>query len=114
MVNGVSDDYNSPSVFLDAPTSGHTVTAWFIDANASISALSVFLEASDDDRGVADADARWYELLEEAFDSDQLTAKSGMAHVTGKSVKRVRVRITHTGAATGDLIYARYIQGTEK
>lgn len=102
----------SASIFLHAVTSKHTVSCYYTDANASITALTIKLQGSDDNRGIADANAHWYDLAEHTFDAAEITAKQAMFHVDNKPVKRVRVNITTlTGEAAGDVVSVRYIQG---
>ena len=84
-----------------------------IDANTSITAFAIELQATGDGRGVADADAKWETINTFTFTTgagSQLANLFGQEHVVDKPVKRVRFKpITATGGAAADLISARLI-----
>lgn len=112
LLNGVAATGASSSVFLHKAKSEHTCTCYYTDANASISALVIKLQGSDDNKGVADASAHWYDLQTYTFAAADITSKQAMFHTVNKPVKRVRLNITTlTGAGAGDLVYARYTEG---
>jgi len=108
------DDMVTSSIFLTHVTEKHTLSASLVDGDASVSALSIDLEASDDGRGVTDANAKWYSLNTHAFDGGEITALRAMWHVVSKPVKRVRMKVTaSTGEGVGDLLTMRYTQGSQ-
>ena len=101
-----------PSVFLAEAKSEHTVEGTFVDANTSITAGVVDLEASQDGRGVSDADATWYAIGSHTLTSAEVTALAFMFHVVDKPVRRVRVNIsTLTGEGAGDTATVKYQEG---
>ena len=100
----------SNSVVLNAPVSNHTVECTYVDANASISAVTIKLQGSLDDRGVTDGNANWYDLATHTFSAAEITAKKAMFHVTDKPVTRVRLNLsTLTGEGAGDTVTAYYL-----
>ena len=116
MQDGVllADNMVTSSIFLTHVTEKHTLTASLIDADTSVSALSIDLEASDDGRGVTDADAKWYSLNTHAFDGGEIIALRAMWWIVSKPVKRVRMKVTaSTGEGAGDLLTMRYTQGSQ-
>ena len=90
-----------------------TMEASLVDANTSITAFAIELQATGDGRGVADADAKWETINTFTFTTgagSQLANLFGQEHVVDKPVKRVRFKpITATGGAAADLISARLI-----
>jgi hypothetical protein len=110
MLDGVEATGASASIFPKKVVKDHTVACYYIDADSSVTAVTVNLEASDDNRGVADADAHWYTLASYSLAADEITAKKAMFHVINKPVKRVRLKLdVFTGAGSGDKLYGRYI-----
>lgn len=108
----VVDDMVSSSIFLTHPVSKHTVDLRLVDANGSISALTVDLEATLDGRAVLDADAQWYSIASHPFTGPELTALAAMFHVVDAPTKRVRLKVTtSTGEASGDTLTGRYQEG---
>lgn len=108
------DSMASKSIFLTHVRHQHTVTVEITDANGSVSALLIDLEASDDGRGVTDANAKWYSLNTHTFNGSELTALRAMWHVVSKPVKRVRLKVdTSTGESSGDALKGRYTEGSE-
>jgi len=100
------------SIFLHEKKSTHTVTCWF--TNANITALTIALQGSDDNRGVSDANAKWFPLHEpHQFTSYEITDKRAMLHITTESpVKRVRIDITTlTDGAGSDTVTVKYEEG---
>lgn len=107
------DAMASSGIFLTKVTEKHTLSVSLVDADTSVSVLEIDLEASDDGRGVADADAKWYNLSTHSFSGAEITALRAMWHVVGKPVRRIRMKVsTSTGESAGDLITGRYTQGS--
>lgn len=110
----LTDGMASEGIFLAHVRHQHTVSVVLTDANASVSALLIDLEASDDGRGVTDANANWYILNTHTFSGGELTALRAMWHVVSKPVKRVRLKVnTSTDESAGDALTGRYTEGSE-
>lgn len=98
------------SIWLHKVSKDYTMAVSYIDANASISAMVVELQSTDDGRSVADADANWIVINTMTFVAGQITDKQGMEHIADKPIQRIRfVPTTATGGAAIDLITARLI-----
>lgn len=112
LLNAVTTTGVSSSIALNYPTASHTVQVDFVDANASITAMTVVLQACAQNKDTSDADAIWFDLQSYALTGANLTAKSAMFHTVNKPVERVRVNLlTATGIGAGDTVTVRYIQG---
>lgn len=111
LLSNVTSTGPSGALFLNRMTAKHTIAVEFADANASISAVSVALEAAglaesgDDLTGVV-----WHTLATHALTAAELAAKSCMFHVVDKVVGAVRVNITVlNGLSAGDNVSVAYL-----
>lgn len=112
LLDGVAVTGASLPKHLHQGNVNHTVACHYIDANGSISALTLVLEGSIDPPGVADADLNWFSLATHEFTAAEIAAKSAMFHVVNRAVFRIRLNLTVlTGEAAGDLVYATYNTG---
>ena len=104
---------SSTSVFLACPKTQYTIQASYIDASASVSALTITLQASADGRGVSDANAHWFDLVSHAFTAGEITAKMAMFGDTSEiPFRRIRVQMySCTGGAAVDLLTVIFIEG---
>jgi hypothetical protein len=84
-----------------------------VDANASITAVTVKLEATHDPVTVLDANAQWFELASHDFTAGELTALKAYFSVVNMPAKRVRLNLsTLTGGdGVNDLVYGYYQRG---
>jgi len=112
LLNGVSATGAGDGQLIGT-TEKHTVSVYYTDANASISALVVAFQASNDPASVTDANAHWYTVASHTFTASELTAKQAMFHIVNAPVERVRLNVTTaTGIGAGvDAVYARYTAG---
>lgn len=108
VATGVSAGYP-----LLEPVCEHGVFVRLVDANTSISAVTVKLEASPDPTTVIDANAEWFELASHDFTAGELTALKAYFSVVNMPTKRVRLNLsTLTGGdGTTDLVYGHYQRG---
>jgi hypothetical protein len=104
---GAADSFRCPALLYEVVATGagagcthphvasiHTVVIHFIDADSSVSAVTVDLEGSISGENISDADAKWFQLATHVLTGAELTAKQAMFHVANKAVKRVRANIT--------------------
>jgi|TARA_Y100000310_G_scaffold53827_1_gene49347 hypothetical protein len=102
------------SIFLSKPTSKHTLQADIVDANASLSVIVIEFQGSTDNRGVTDANAKWFNLDSHTFTAAEITALTAMWHVVNKPINRIRINVlTLTGVSAGDTVTVKYEQGTD-
>ena len=111
-LNGVSAPNNTSSVFLNSVKSQHTVFFKITDADDDITAMTVKLQGSPDNRGVTDANATWEDMgskVATVTGADKAFAFS----VIEQPIKRIRLQISAiTGTAdANDYINAWYIEG---
>lgn len=81
----------------------HTVTASFTSGTA----VTIAIEGTLDNRGVADADKKWAALATHVFDADEITAKFAEFHIANKGVLAVRLNLT-TFTTAGGTLTAKY------
>ena len=100
---GTGTTGTSDTITVNGLYQNFTVEGFYVDDNASISAVTLVLQ------GAIDTNKRlgqWHDLATHAFDADEITAKSAMFHVLEKPVTRLRFNLsTLTGAAGTDLVY---------
>lgn len=94
------------------PVENHTIFAKVVDANTSISALTITLEGSPDPQSILDASAEWITVDTHAFSGGELTALKAAWNVANFPLKRLRVNITViTDEGAGDTITVWYQRG---
>lgn len=95
---------------VDQSAIQHTVSCYYTDANASISALVITIEGSIDLNTVDASGAHWFTIATHTFTAGELTAKQAMFFLTTANLTRIRVNITTlTGVQVGvDEVYALY------
>ena len=107
---GTATTGTSDTITLNGLFEDFTVECFYVDANASISAVTVVLQ------GAIDTNKRlgqWHDLATHEFVAGEITGKKAMFHVLSKPVTRVRFNLsTLTGADGADLVYC--IQRTYK
>ena len=113
LLNQVTATGVGPGIHLAEVTSEHTVSVDWLDPTNNITAITVDLEGSISNRGVSDADAKWFQLASHTADAGEITAEEFMFHVINKPIKRVRLNMpTLTGGAgAGDVVNGRYEEG---
>lgn len=109
MVKGANDITYSPSLKLPTTVKDHAMYVSIVDADSSITALTVVLQATDSGWDVSDANANWYNLESYALSAGDLSAKKAYIASVNKPAKRVRCGISAiTGAGAGDGVTIRY------
>lgn len=103
---------SSPSIVLTNVTSQHTIAAKFTEGDGTFSAISVILQATDDSRDVADADANWFDITTHAFSAGEISSLDAIWHIVDKPLKRIRVNASVvTGVGTTDTVTLKYLPG---
>lgn len=99
-------------VRVQSGTSTHTIICYYVDSNASISALAVRLEGCIDLKNIGDGDGHWFNLGEKTFSAGELTSKESMFHIVNKNVPWIRANIvTLTGLDGADTVSVHYDAG---
>lgn len=97
-ISGVS------SAYLVRGAKEHTIQTDFSNSGGSITALTVDLEGTINNRGaIDDGTATWFSLASDDFEAGDLTAKGKMFHIISKNVEFVRANIstlTDTGTSS--------------
>ena len=100
---GTGSTGTSDTIYLDGLYEDFTVEGFYVDANASISAVTLVLQ------GAIDTDTRlgqWHDLATHVFTAGEITGKKAMYHVISKPVTRVRFNLsTLTGKDATDTVY---------
>jgi hypothetical protein len=94
----------------------HGVDCKIVDADTSITAITVDLEGTFDPPEIPDAQAKWVQLGQHVFTSAELTALYAMWVILDTPpIKRIRANITTlTGEGAGDTITVRHqVEGEE-
>jgi hypothetical protein len=112
LLNGVDATGASKQWYFGTDQSAiqHTVSCYYTDANASITALVITLEGSIDLDNIDASSAHWFTLATHTFTAAELTAKQAMFFLTTANLTRIRVNITTlTGVDVGtDEVFALY------
>lgn len=109
MITGASGLASSPSLRLPKPIKDHSVYVTIYDADSSITALTVALQATVSGWNVSDSNANWIDLYSYQLTAGDLSAKKAVFSVTDKLARRIRVAITTiTGANASDSINVYY------
>jgi len=111
LLNSVAATGVSAGRLLQKPISSHTVHAWFVDANDSVSEATLALEISLDPSSVSDANAKWIQIAEYDFNSAEITAKEAIFHVNQRVAQRIRLNLTAFDGSGADRFSARYQEG---
>jgi len=94
---------------LPVDTNDHVFDVSVVDADTSISALSVAIEVTLDGQAINDANAKWAQLTSHTFSAGELTAL--LAVFVKLDVPCVRIRaniLTATGIGAGDTVTVRH------
>jgi len=98
------------SIRLPVATNDHSLEVFFVDADTSITAITVDIEMSFDPPGINDAAAKWYQMAQHIFTAGELTAKQASFVILNIPGIRIRANITTlTGAGGSDTVSVRYI-----
>ena len=103
------------SIRLSKTVENHSLECYYVDANASVTAVVVDLEASLDPPEINDANALWYQIGRLTFTAGEITAKRAAGVILDMPVRRVRANIiTLTGEdGSTDNFTVRYRENGE-